>query len=102
MNGKQVHSARRPKGGPIFRPLAAKAKPARRRAKAKAVLRASVTPEERWQTIACAAYCRAEARGFAPGGDLQDWLNAEAEVEAACGGARSSQGEHDPGKRRQR
>jgi hypothetical protein len=26
------------------------------------------------------AYYRAERRGFAPGGELQDWLEAEAEV----------------------
>ena len=31
-------------------------------------------------TIAEVAYYRAERRGFAPGGELQDWLEAEAEV----------------------
>ncbi len=30
--------------------------------------------------IATAAYFKAEARGFAPGGELQDWLAAEREV----------------------
>jgi len=30
--------------------------------------------------IAELAYYRAERRGFAPGGELQDWLEAEAEV----------------------
>jgi hypothetical protein len=29
--------------------------------------------------IAVAAYFRAERRGFAPGGELEDWLCAEAE-----------------------
>lgn len=29
--------------------------------------------------IAVAAYFRAEKRGFAPGGELEDWLSAEAE-----------------------
>ncbi|MDO8340875.1 MAG: DUF2934 domain-containing protein [Candidatus Woesebacteria bacterium] len=36
-------------------------------------------PREQW--IAEAAYFRAEQRGFAPGNDLSDWLDAEADVE---------------------
>lgn len=35
---------------------------------------------ERWKLIAQAAYFRAERRGFAPGGELQDWLEAESEI----------------------
>lgn len=42
-----------------------------------------VDPERRRQMIAEAAYCRAEQRGFAPGGELQDWLEAEAQTEAS-------------------
>ncbi len=41
-----------------------------------------VEPERKWQMIAEAAYYRAEQRGFAPGGELQDWLEAEAQMEA--------------------
>jgi Protein of unknown function (DUF2934) len=37
----------------------------------------SVSPEH----IAIAAYFRAERRGFAPGGDLDDWLAAERELQ---------------------
>ncbi len=37
-------------------------------------------PKEEW--IAEVAYFRAEARGFEPGGELDDWLAAEAEYEA--------------------
>jgi hypothetical protein len=37
---------------------------------------------ERGRMIAEAAYYRAEKRGFAPGGELQDWLDAEAQVTA--------------------
>lgn len=37
--------------------------------------------EDRQQMIARAAYFRAERRGFAPGGELQDWFEAEAELE---------------------
>ena len=39
-----------------------------------------ITPNERWALTALAAYFRAEKRGFAPGGELQDWLEAEREI----------------------
>jgi len=32
------------------------------------------------EAIALAAYYRAEQRGFAPGGELEDWLEAEREL----------------------
>ncbi|HZP87034.1 MAG TPA: DUF2934 domain-containing protein [Burkholderiales bacterium] len=37
-------------------------------------------PDERERMIAEAAYYRAEKRGFAPGHELEDWLEAEAEL----------------------
>ena len=40
----------------------------------------AITPEERYQLIAEAAYYRAERRNFADGDEVQDWLEAEAEV----------------------
>lgn len=43
---------------------------------------AKVMPEPRQQLIAQAAYFIAERRGFAPGNELEDWLRAEAEIEA--------------------
>jgi hypothetical protein len=39
------------------------------------------TPEERQHLISEAAYYHAESRSFVPGYELDDWLNAEAEVE---------------------
>jgi len=36
----------------------------------------------RLQRIATAAYYKAEARGFVPGLEMEDWLQAEAEVDA--------------------
>jgi hypothetical protein len=39
-------------------------------------------PEQRAALIAEAAYYRAEKRGFAPGHETEDWLAAEAEVDA--------------------
>ena len=41
---------------------------------------ASLSAEERERLVAQAAYFRAEKRGFAPGCELQDWVEAEAEV----------------------
>ena len=41
-----------------------------------------LTAHERHALVAQAAYFRAEARGFAAGGELEDWLNAEAEIAA--------------------
>lgn len=38
--------------------------------------------EQRHQRIRVAAYFKAEKRGFAPGHELDDWLEAEEEVDA--------------------
>ena len=43
------------------------------------------------ELIAIAAYYRAERRGFAPGGETEDWLEAEREVAARLDEARGSQ-----------
>lgn len=48
---------------------------------------AEITPEQRQRLIAEAAYLRAEARGFAPGDPLHDWLAAEQEIDARLTGA---------------
>jgi hypothetical protein len=47
----------------------------------KAQALAAVGPEERYHRVAEAAYLRAEHRSFLPGCELQDWLEAEAEVD---------------------
>lgn len=41
-----------------------------------------VTPERRRALIEQLAYASAEQRNFMPGGELQDWLRAEAEVDS--------------------
>jgi hypothetical protein len=41
---------------------------------------AGFTPQERHEMVAVAAYFRAERRGFAPGGAVQDWLAAEQDI----------------------
>ena len=47
----------------------------------------NISAEERERLIARVAYFRAEKRGFAPGNELQDWIEAEAEVQRLIGGA---------------
>ena len=64
----------------------AKASPAAAKRAAKAITQPSgkdtkASDEERWRLTAIAAYYRAEARGFAPGGELEDWLAAERDIE---------------------
>ena len=46
-----------------------------------------LTAEARRRRIAIAAFYRAEARGFSPGGEVEDWLEAEREIEALEEGA---------------
>lgn len=55
---------------------------ARRRGAEPQTASVQVAPEQRQQLIAQAAYFIAERRGFAPGNELEDWLRAEAEIEA--------------------
>jgi hypothetical protein len=42
-----------------------------------------IDPEHRRALIAQVAYYRSERRGFEPGYETQDWLDAEAEVDTA-------------------
>jgi hypothetical protein len=46
-----------------------------------AALGLPVDPDSKRSMIATAAYFRAEQRGFAPGHEVDDWLDAEASVE---------------------
>jgi DUF2934 family protein len=43
-------------------------------------VRAELSPEETRRLIAEAAYYRAKQRGFEPGHELEDWVEAESEV----------------------
>ncbi len=50
----------------------------------------AVDPLERRRLIEEAAYFRAERRGFTAGAEEQDWLEAEAEVDARLGASAAS------------
>ncbi len=41
--------------------------------------------DQRWHLISEVAYYCAQARGFAPGHELEDWLQAEAEIDRMLG-----------------
>ena len=45
----------------------------------------SADADDRLAYIATAAYYKAEARGFLPGQELEDWLEAEAKFDARNG-----------------
>ena len=44
-----------------------------------------ITAEERWRMIAVAAYHKAEKQGFASGHEMDNWLEAEREVDKLLG-----------------
>ena len=48
--------------------------------------RAELSPDEVRKLISEAAYYRAKQRGFAPGHEVEDWIQAEAEVMRRIGG----------------
>lgn len=76
---------RTPEEKPVAAPPAprARAKSTGARARKKgADSPARVSEDERRGMIAEAAYLRAERRGFSPGGEEEDWLAAEGEVDA--------------------
>jgi len=60
---------------------AAKVAAVRRTKKTPAMTMENISASEREQLIAEAAYYRAERRGFQGGDPVQDWIEAEAEVE---------------------
>jgi len=64
----------------IEKAKAATARPPQRKARATPAKVPAPVPQEHAAMIAVAAYYRAERRGFAPGAELEDWLDAEVEV----------------------
>jgi hypothetical protein len=64
------------------RPRAKSSTPRVRKMAAKAPARVTISEDVRRGMIAEGAYLRAERRGFAPGHEEEDWIAAEAEVDA--------------------
>ena len=61
-----------------------------RRSRRKADSATTITAAERLRMIETAAYYRAGRRGFRCGNETEDWLSAEAEVDAMIASARGS------------
>ena len=71
------------------------ARPAKPAAPAKTAARRKAAPavpsrDQRDAMVRMAAYFRAEQRGFAPGNEWEDWLAAEAEIDALVGAVKPS------------
>jgi hypothetical protein len=65
--------------------------------------RTEVSPEELRKLISEAAYYRAKQRGFVPGHEVEDWIQAEAEVIARLNSGRPNSGRpNSPGGTAQR
>jgi hypothetical protein len=72
------------------KPAKAPAKPRAPRTKAAATTVSNaiqMTPEERHRVVAEAAYFIAERRGFQGGCSLEDWLQAEADIDRMLAGS---------------
>lgn len=69
----------RPKQAKLILDEAAPSKP---RATKKTPAKKNITPEERYQMIAAAAYFLAERHGFTSGRSLNDWIEAEKEIDS--------------------
>ena len=83
---KQTGTTKKGAAAKTKAPRAKQAAPRTGRSKAtKPMAPVEVTPEERWRMIAVAAYYKAEQRGFTPAGAVDDWLEAEKEVDALLG-----------------
>lgn len=68
----------KPKQAKVTQEAAEASKP---RTTRKAAAKKTVTPEERYQMIAKAAYFLAERHGFTSGRAMDDWIAAEKEVD---------------------
>jgi hypothetical protein len=84
MANRRLPDAPKPADSAPATESAAARRPSRgaRKSPTDAPARVQVTPEARRALIAETAYLRAERRGFAPGHETEDWLAAEAEVDA--------------------
>lgn len=68
------------------KPLAAEDKPAKVSVPRKSANKKNVSHEQRYHMIATAAYYLAERRGFSHGYEMQDWISAEADIDAMLNG----------------
>jgi len=89
MSALHTTSTRHPGGKPAIPPVSPPADPAKAGIISEMASRVatdpSIEPETKRLMIAEAAYYCAERRGFAPGHELEDWLEGEATIGAVLG-----------------
>jgi hypothetical protein len=87
MSALHTTSSRHPRGKPAVPPVSPPGASARPGIIAEMASRVaadrSVDPETKWLMVAEAAYYCAEKRDFAPGHDLEDWFEAEAQIDVS-------------------
>ncbi len=71
---------------PVAKPRKPRAAPRAKPAAGASAARLKVSADERRGMIARAAYLRGQSRGFPPGGEAEDWLVAEKEIDALLSG----------------
>lgn len=76
-----IERAMRQAVGKSRSPAKTRDRPSKRQRAGDHTTESAVSAEERYRMIATAAYYRAERRGFAPGGELEDWYAAEVEID---------------------
>ncbi len=86
MATRRVPESPKKSAKPIAKPIAAAVAPKVRKRRTGTAAVAVVSEDQRRGMIAHSAYLRGERRGFAPGGEAEDWLLAEQEVDALLNG----------------
>jgi hypothetical protein len=85
-NPVEVAAASKPPAAPVKKPAKRASPKTKTAAGTQGVVTATAVPavsaDERRALIARAAYLRGQSRGFPPGGEAEDWLAAEKEVDA--------------------
>jgi Protein of unknown function (DUF2934) len=71
---------------PVAKPRKPRTAPGAKPAAGASASRVKVSADERRGMIARAAYLRGQSRGFPPGGEAEDWLVAENEIDALLSG----------------
>ena len=72
------------------KPAAAQSKPLPQKSSFSGNARADLSPDEVRKLVSEAAYYRAKQRGFTPGHEVEDWVQAEAEVMRRIDGKHTS------------
>jgi hypothetical protein len=80
--GKKKATRKKAIAKKVIATVAKKKRATKRKATARKARRRLWAPEERYRLIAEIAYLKAEKRGFEGGDPIQDWLDAEQEVDS--------------------